>query len=44
MTFEKMHMRGHNIFCIYRLVQTSEWAEECGKIWVLYIPEYVRNK
>ena len=39
-----MHMRGRNIFCIYRLVQTSEWAEECGKIWVLYIPEYVRNK
>jgi hypothetical protein len=39
MTFEKMHMiymRGRNIFCIYRLVQTSEWAEECGKIWVLY--------
>ena len=35
---------GRNIFCIYRLVQTSEWAEECGKIWVLYIPEYVRNK
>ena len=39
-----MHMRGRNIFCIYRLVQTSEWAEECGKIWVLFIPEYVINK
>ena len=43
-TFEKVHWGGLNIFCIYRLVQTSEWAEECGKIWVLFIPEYVRNK
>ena len=32
--WENAH-EGRNIFCIYRLVQTSEWAEECGKIWVL---------
>jgi hypothetical protein len=43
-TFEKMHMRGATFSVFTDLYKLVNGLKNVEKVWVLYIPEYVRNK